>query len=245
MGVHGAMRKLVHTMVAILATAAAAQAIAATPAKRKPTLDRQVTSAMRLATSAQTRATRALRKAQNGAPAGDAGFPGDAGPPGPPGDTGAPGAQGTPGASYVTADLPSKATITGAWGGRLHRPSAGGPTEVVFPVGFARAAPETIGDENVGFPQATPNVPAADQLPTKCTGTIEQPTAAPGFVCLYLNPDSPINLNGSASLTGKALDTKLSGADRYGFTVHVVVKDPGDTPATVFRVEGTWAYTAP
>ena len=175
---------------------------------------------------------------------GDAGFTGDPGPPGPDGPPGPTGATGAPGASYVTGDLPSKATITGVWGGRLHRPGTA-PTEVVLTVGFPRRAPVTIGDENVGFPAGTPNVATAEQLPTKCTGTIDQPTAAPGFVCLYLDPTSTINLQGSTAITGKALDNSLSDADRYGFTVHIVTKDPPDSPVSVSRAEGTWAYTAP
>ena len=78
---------------------------------------------------------------------------------------------------------------------------------------------------------------------TACSGSVANPTAPPGKVCIYSN-EGPNGTRSNATLTGFKLSAAgvNTDADSYGFEIRIV--DAGIVPGTL-RAEGTWAYTAP
>jgi hypothetical protein len=78
------------------------------------------------------------------------------------------------------------------------------------------------------------NVDGVDEIANECTGSVDNPTAPPGYVCIY--PSIAV----SATVIEGGTGVSASGA-KYGFMV-----DWNGTVAnsqTSFR--GNWAYTAP
>ena len=136
--------------------------------------------------------------------------------PGPKGDKGDAGA---PGASVFAGAIPSGTTVTGVWA----VPAADGNAAVSFPV----PAPAALGDADVNFAPDASGVTTDDDA--GCTGTLSQPTAPAGKVCLYVQAIG----SGASSLGGYAID-------RFGFFVYGIQNSPSNAAA-----RGTWAYTAP
>ena len=167
-------------------------------------------------------------------PVGERGPVGPAGPAGPQGARGEPGAKGEPGArgekgeagaSVFAATIPSGTTVRGAWGYRVANQITN-THELVesFPV----PAPTALTSTDVNFGSA-PGTFAQDLDPA-CTGSLEQPTAPAGKVCIYLSPGSTqiVQLNGEAAPGGV-----------YGFRIDLF------NTGGVVGASGTWAYTAP
>lgn len=174
-------------------------------------------------------------KLQNGlrGPRGPRGLQGDKG------DKGDPGEQGPPGPSGLSGGtIPSGTTITGAWGGRYIAALAGTQTNsYLLTYSFPLPAPARLTDTQVQFGAGTAG-PVGDADPT-CTGTVANPTAPAGKVCIYSQDGARDN----STLTGFKLSAAqgVTSADAYGFTVRMVnISTPG-----TMRAEGTWAYTAP
>jgi hypothetical protein len=66
-----------------------------------------------------------------------------------------------------------------------------------------------------------------------CTGSISNPTAAAGFVCIY--PDITVSANAISGNTGVTGDTKLGFQMEWNAT----------TANSQSSVRAEWAYTAP
>jgi hypothetical protein len=173
----------------------------------------------------------ALKLADIKASARDALKSGDGatGPAGPAGPTGATGQQGPPGPLVDT--LPSGATLRGSF--------AGGGTKVPGTTGFS------WDDISFPFPLAsapTPSIIPVGGAPTAaCPGSLADPAATPGNLCLYLGVRQNV-VNGRpriCDLDGNNCGNP-SGGDRTGAVVEVVA----DVDA-IFYVSGTWAVTAP
>ena len=160
------------------------------------------------------------------------GAPGVAGPQGTPGIPGTPGAAGPRGAPGVAGplltQLPSGRSETGVYdvvfyvvstsGGR------GGTTAISFPIPLATAP--------------TANLLEAGQPSTAaCPGSVSDPTAAPGELCIYEGVE--YNVSGF-----EETDTEDDGpgANRFGMGLFV---EPGSTLDENGYSEGTWAVTAP
>jgi hypothetical protein len=135
-------------------------------------------------------------------PAGPAGPQGPAGAPGPKGDTGAPGSNGAPGAPgakgatgptgptgpegeagepgvlHPGETLPSEATETGAWR-FLSNGESSQYVPISFPIPLSVAGAEGI----------TP-ISVKDGVLTdpECPGTVMDPQAEPGVLCIYVAP---------------------------------------------------------
>lgn len=128
-------------------------------------------------------------------PAGPAGAQGPAGPAGAKGDAGAPGSAGTAGAAGATGATGAKGA-TGATG-----PTGFSGFTATLPVGstetgtFGFFAPELF---NTAYAPISFNIPLASSLAEAdvhysteadfgdfCTGTVEQPTAPSGELCVY------------------------------------------------------------
>ena len=169
-----------------------------------------------------------------GAP-GRVGERGPAGPAGPAGPQGAKASRaqrragstrrkGEAGASAFAATIPSGTTVRGAWGYRV----ANQITNTHELVESFPYPPTALTSTDVNFGSAPGTF--AEDLDPACTGSLEQPTAPAGKVCIYLSPGSTqiVQLNGEAAPGGV-----------YGFRIDLF------NTGGVVGASGTWAYTAP
>jgi hypothetical protein len=124
-------------------------------------------------------------------------------------------------------------TITGAFGGvrvgAENNPSRLWAETVSFPI----PAANDLTNDKLGFPPGyTPSGSQRDW----CTGSVDNPTAPPGRVCVYpTQSDKVFNVN-PLQLTNGA----EGGGLRRGFTIWMQ-----NTASGSFTLTGTWAYTAP
>jgi hypothetical protein len=144
---------------------------------------------------------------------------------------GAPGEKGEAGTSVFASSVPSGTTVRGSWG-------AAGDVETggFFEVGVSLPVPAPVPMEDVKMGAAQPN---ANNTDPACAGSVNEPSAPPGKVCVYVLP-----FTDNVSTTGiTATPMGGSGAplsDRFGFLIGINPAAPGNVEAY-----GTWAYTAP
>ncbi len=190
-------------------------------------------------------------------PQGPAGPAGPQGPAGPKGDTGAAGAAGAKGAtgatgangtngsngatgatgptgfSGFTATLPPGATETGTFAVRGRPPVKGPPPQEEEFIGGALiplTLPIPLPAPIEGF-EKIKKVELADPVPAECNGgSVEEPKAAPGYMCVYNGPFSKDVLGTIASPGAVPFKVGVSGA----FILSGVQKD----------LEGSFAVTA-
>jgi hypothetical protein len=163
---------------------------------------------------------------EKGAPGepGKEGKEGKAGPPGEPGTEGPEGKEGSPWTAGGT--LPSGKTETGTYG---FGQQAEGKSSFV-PITFTIPLKAGLGGTEVNYvKESDPSPPAA------CKGTSENPTAAPGNLCVY---------EGAAGLTeGKFFviltPSNQPGASRAGAELFF---GPEESTSTISG-HGTWAVT--
>jgi hypothetical protein len=138
-----------------------------------------------------------------------------------------------------TTGTASGTTLTGAWGGRYPNPNFGGETvSYLLSVSFPVPAPVGLLGEEVNF--APSGLGVSSEGDSDCTGSVDNPTAPPGRVCIYLSEVSNVG-----SLGGFAL-SKLPGGramDRFGFLVRIIGNPTANQK--MMTAMGTWAYTAP
>jgi hypothetical protein len=186
-------------------------------------------------------------------PAGPAGATGGAGKEGPEGaagkngSAGAAGAAGAEGSPWTAGGtLPSGQTETGAWSG-----TPPGHETAFIPISFSipLAAPlafhskaeeeDTEGTNQVHFilPNKEEMREEVEEPQTACPGTVEQPQAAKGNLCVYLG------FRSTSSFT-PAVFHKVSAAELGADTAGTgyLIENTSAGPATF---AGTWAVTAP
>ena len=134
-------------------------------------------------------------------------------------------------ASGISGMIPSGVTVTGTSG--LDLQIIDGVGDYGFPVTLPARAPVALTFDMINFGGTAAET--ADNDPT-CTGTVDNPTAPPGKVCLYITPP---DFAGATSLTGEA----APHLPDKGFWVYWN-EDGTPTPADMY-VYVTWAYTAP
>lgn len=164
-----------------------------------------------------------LRRGATG-PGGPAGPAGTAGPTGPAGATGSPGPAGE-----LADTLPSGRTLRGAYA------FSGDNTP-------ADSAP---ADGHISFQIPLPITPVAEVVEkgsaatANCPGSVTNPTARPGVLCVY---ESAISDN--TGLTAFSPETGAHGiATRFGVGLFITA---ASGPSSVNRTsKGTWAVTAP
>jgi hypothetical protein len=238
-------------LVPVVLTALAAPALAAAtdhhvsaPVAHSASANAKLTLRARKAIALAKTADRRSRQARNAvAQPGLSGDPGVAGAPGPTGPAGPAGPQGnpgTPGDAMFGATIPSGTTVRGIWGGLL--PKTTGSETIRIPIGFPLPSPVLLSDQDVGFGATSV---ATDPLPAQCQGTVANPTARAGTVCLYLGPLGPSS--NVVSVNGRALGSNPTDPqDVFGFAVEVTEKISGPSlPFDLARASGSWAYTAP
>jgi hypothetical protein len=181
--------------------------------------------------------------------AGVAGAQGPAGPAGVKGETGAAGAQGPAGPAgpqgpqgttgFVKA-LPSGETERGAWDISGYSPASAGV--------------ETMEQTSVSFPIPLSEPPVAHFIrsgeadPEGCTGTVEEPGATKGNLCVFaqaeVNSANEFNGHATPRVCNPVFMQQLcpvveKGPTPYGFGVLAVAESVG-----VVYDFGTWAVTA-
>jgi hypothetical protein len=170
--------------------------------------------------------TIALFKGQAGA-AGAKGDPGAAGPPGTPGTAGAAGAKGDTGApGPFPGVLPAGKTLRGAWALAANSPTASSSSagdSISFGYRFASAP----------VPQLVPTGTA----PPNCPGTVANPQAANGYVCIYTRATSGL----AGGLVPR--DPQLDVVDTAG-TDGLVLYGSCPPSAGSCYAYGTWAATS-
>ncbi len=100
----------------------------------------------------------------------------------------------------------------------------------VAPVGFPIPA-------NVALDDAHVTVDGRDEASGECTGTATNPTAAPGYVCIY--PWFEINVT-TAQSKGYIWGSDALAGEKWGFQISALAAAAGSS--TIFA---NWAYTAP
>jgi hypothetical protein len=113
-------------------------------------------------------------------------------------------------------------TIRGTIGGQVDAASTG---EWGFNAQLPRAAPVALDDDHIV-------VNGADEPTPVCTGTSLNPTASPGYVCIY--PYSTGGLTGASGVVWGV------SSNKWGFQVSV-----NATSATEVYWFANWAYRAP
>jgi len=167
---------------------------------------------------------------------GDAGPQGLQGVPGPQGIQGAQGAQGLSGFS----EIPQGLTIRGVIGGDFHSSTTNtvwGISSPLYGVAPANLSNELVVVQNNGYVEnkcdrASCLSTEEINFASRCSGSVESPTAPPGWLCVY-----PSRAANASNIRAVPIP---GGEGRYGFFVQWTAKTAG---GTAFRA--TWAYTAP
>jgi hypothetical protein len=159
---------------------------------------------------------------------GDAGAQGAVGAKGDQGEPGAKGDQGDPGPT--TALLPSGQTETGPFVARDRHGTTSDPIDISigFPLSLSAGVPAYV---------VAPTLAAVPQ----CTGSAENPTAAPGSLCVYVAVSGNSVIGGGRPVFVDPVTTTQTTTTRpYGVILRNIVGGPGDS-----YLFGAWAVTAP
>lgn len=180
---------------------------------------------------------------------GEPGIPGAKGADGQPGAPGAPGAVGAQGARGASAfdTIPSGTTVRGVIG-----MGNGNATSFMWTTASLPApAPQSFALNDIIIadtpallsecPNATPCLSAQEfaKVIGRCQGTPENPTAAPGTVCIY-----PTVWAGLRNATAGPVAGGANASSIYGFGIQW--ESPSTNGQNGFSTLGAvWAYTAP
>jgi hypothetical protein len=165
--------------------------------------------------------------------AGAEGDPGAAGERGPQGNTGDPGIKGDKGdpgepGPFPTDNLPSGVTMRG-----VYRAGAQGDVAGISQNGISFA-----------FPLASDPIPhyitVGTIAPAECPGTLAQPEADPGHLCVYEQNHSA-NIGTSQTINNPITNTGNS-ASKFGFAISI--QTAGGGGGNNFFAVGSWAVTA-
>jgi Collagen triple helix repeat (20 copies) len=174
--------------------------------------------------------------------AGSKGEPGAKGETGPEGKQGTEGKEGARGLKGVEGEpwtpnntLPPNATETGAWTLGPLPASSGVPVNEVV-ASFPIELKEALSAEHVHFiNQAGEEETAAGTAPqTACKGNVEEPTAVPGNLCVYIQELEHAKVY---FILGLGADTP--GASKTGARGRFTTESGGEVTG-----RGTWAVTA-
>jgi hypothetical protein len=186
-------------------------------------------------------------------PAGAAGTAGPAGPAGPtgPAGVGTPGAPGTqgiqgiqgiqgekgpPGTTGFTKTLPSGESEHGTWAVSALPGSSelgeSAATSISFPIALAE------GSEAVIVPPETPE--AND--PAGCAGTVAEPHAEPGKLCIFVNIERNVLKNGEKPILSVLTPETVPLSEGAG-PAGAVMLIPAEKPGTIVAF-GAWVVTA-
>jgi hypothetical protein len=168
---------------------------------------------------------------------GSNGTKGETGPAGGKGATGPAGKTGEPWPAGGT--LPSKATETGGWEfGDGNAGTGETYTAISFTIPLAKALPEKNAQGNpVGFPTGAVGTAGEEHI-KNCPGNVEEPKAAPGFLCVYTGASQEISTNFPLLLT---LNSSPSNLHFGASTTGSVLLEFSEGPKSY--AVGSWAVT--
>lgn len=186
-------------------------------------------------------------------PTGKEGTPGKEGPAG---KEGSAGKEGPAGSIHPGETLPEKASETGAWSGSSPETKGGALLRVA--ISFPIPLKESIEDEHTLYVEEEGNG-------TTCKGTAENPTAAPGYLCVYqvfhggVEESSGLAVTHfqkagtlpkfledlGASTTGTMLVFKKICQSTGGVPNECGETEEPENQRSEIQVSGTWAVTAP
>jgi len=146
---------------------------------------------------------------------------------------------GVNGTSGFTDTLPPGKTETGTWSilisaNKFHSPNA--YTSISFPIPLAEGSEE-------GFVFNQEKTELEEFGSSGCEGTVEEPTAPPGVLCVYTIAEERENLGSSAPF-----ETRSASGFGFGPTGAFIVGPPLEGTAAdqaYVEAKGTWAVTAP
>ncbi|HEY1688093.1 MAG TPA: hypothetical protein VGF95_04440 [Solirubrobacteraceae bacterium] len=165
-------------------------------------------------------------------PQGSEGKVGATGPQGSEGKEGKEGKQGEPGLTGYTKYLPAGETETGYF--MLHESNTAAGKHVISAISFN--IPLEL-EEGVYIPAVTIAVGGAPT--SECPGTVQEPTAEEGYLCLY--ESKAANLGGEGYVKAEVFATKQTlAATATGTELWVLSEAEGEVWSS-----GTWAVTAP
>jgi hypothetical protein len=168
---------------------------------------------------------------------GGSGTKGETGEPGLKGETGTAGKEGSPWTAGGT--LPSGKTETGTWGFNMVTGTENPPA--LAPISFTIPLAAPLGEEHVHYVKHEEASP-----PAACEGTVEDPTATKGNLCVYETTSGGLNeepeilpFQGVPTPPGKST-FEPGGTSANGSIVFFIVA--ASKPAFAY---GSWALTAP
>ena len=174
-------------------------------------------------------------------PAGTAGKDGVNGKDGAAGQVGPPGPKGENGLTGFTETLPAEKTETGTW--TVSTPAEAAP---YFSISFPIPLSAPLDSTKVHFASASGG--------EDCPGTVDQPEAEPGNLCIYLETDSGFEKEDEGSnevlkgyirtVTDSPFET---GAGKTGSIVQLLyegIAATGSPTVTSAYAFGSWAVTA-
>lgn len=127
----------------------------------------------------------------------------------------------------LTSPLPSGKTVRGTIGEQANNLIAG--DEIGASASLPMPATVALDDAHIA-------VDGSDEPTGACPGTATNPTAAPGYVCIY--PYSTNNVQSSP--TGHVWGSDAAANEKYGFQVSFSASANGTS-----WLFANWAYTAP
>lgn len=184
---------------------------------------------------------------------GPQGAQGPQGPQGPQGSQGPQGPKGENGMTGFTETLPSHKTLKGDWSIVATASSGGGRLgdAVSFNIPLAEApTPHYIRVSGLEPFYNESTEKEEERSPVGCPGSVEDPTAEPGDLCVYAAAELNNHEHFSGYIFPKICSSSSFGppkycfeapasADKYGFSVFTAAQEEG-----VVQDAGTWAVTA-
>jgi hypothetical protein len=176
--------------------------------------------------------------------AGGKGEKGDAGTNGTNGSAGSPGTPGKEGSPWPAGGtLPSGKTETGTWAISATDPAQASTVSPYASISFPIPLPQA-GEPESAFAFNQEKTEAEDFGTSGCSGTVEEPTAPPGKLCVYTQFELGENV-------GALIYEVISPFKAYGVS-GAIMKGPGLHPTEIepfqsasLEAFGTWAVTAP
>jgi hypothetical protein len=178
--------------------------------------------------------------------AGSGGAKGETGPAGTKGEKGATGASGAKGATGATGTtgftetLPSGKTETGAWNVMLSSTTFESPpaeTSISFPIPLASG-----GGEEEAWIFTAAQTTSKEFGSSGCTGSVEDPTAPKGTLCVYTAKEA---LKDAINSPGVLTPEGSFGFGKSGGVINGATLSPTEGHTARVEAQGTWAVTAP
>jgi hypothetical protein len=117
---------------------------------------------------------------------------------------------------------------------------------VLMAFGHATAGAQYVAETSISYPLRLTSAPTVIQVPFNgtdphCAGTSASPTAAPGYLCIYIRQDS----NVWQVIAGNDFYPQESGSLNFGSTTFGVLLSAESAAAGDVKIMGAWAVTAP